>query len=59
MATMIEDFSSTLTVHEQEFLEEHLLGQSEGDRRDLSEASFWQLCHRVRAKLNAFFGGND
>ncbi len=59
MAAMIEDFSSTLTVREQEFLEEHLLGQSEGEKRDLSEASFWQLCHRIRSKLKAFFGGNE
>jgi hypothetical protein len=54
----IEDFATTLTVGEQEFLEEHLLGQPDGGECKLSEASIWQRCHRIREKLKAFFGGN-
>jgi hypothetical protein len=56
VTAMIEDFATTLTVREQEFLEEHLLGQPEGDEPELSEATIWQRCHRIRAKLKAFFG---
>ena len=59
VTAMIEDFAATLTVGEQEFLEEHLLGQPEGGERELSESSIWQRCHRIRLKLKAFFGYND
>jgi len=57
VAAMIEDFASTLTAGEQEFLDEHLLGQPDGGGR-LSESSIWQRCHRIREKLKAFFGGH-
>jgi hypothetical protein len=59
VSAMIDDFATTLTEGEQEFLEEHLLGQAEGGERKLSEATIWQRCHRIREKLKAFFGGND
>ena len=58
VSAMIEDFASTLTAGEQEFLEEHLLGQPEEGERKVSQASVWQRCHRIREKLKAFFGGN-
>jgi DNA-directed RNA polymerase specialized sigma24 family protein len=62
VAAMIDDFATTLSSTEQEFLEEHLLGQAdllgqaEGDGHDLTESSIWQRCHRIREKLKAFFG---
>ena len=58
VTAMIEDFATTLTVGEQEFLEEHLLGQREGGGRELSETSIWQRCRRIRLKLKTFFGDN-
>ena len=54
---MIEDFATTLTAGEQEFLEEHLLGQAEDGERRWSDATIWQRCHRIREKLKAFFLG--
>ncbi len=61
---MIDDFATTLTPGEQEFLEEHLLGKSEeggkpeeGQQR-WSDATIWQRCHRIREKLKAFFLSN-
>jgi hypothetical protein len=58
VTAMIDDFATTLTAGEQEFLEEHLLGQPDGDGRELSEANAWQRRHRIRSKLKAFFWGN-
>ena len=58
IAAMIEDFATTLTAGEQEFLEEHLLGRSDGKEANLSQANVWQRCHRIRTKLKEFFGGN-
>ncbi len=55
---MIDDFATTLTAGEQEFLEEHLLGQPEEGDGKVSQATVWQRCHRIREKLKAFFGGN-
>jgi hypothetical protein len=55
---MIEDFATTLTVGEQEFLEEHLLNQPEDGEQRWSDATVWQRCHRIREKLKAFFLGN-
>ena len=59
VTAMIEDFATTLTPGEQEFLEEHLLGQAAGGGRELSETNIWQRCSRIRSKLKAFFAGND
>jgi len=56
VAALIEDFVTTLTAGEQEFLEEHLLGPPGRSGRELSQANFWQRCSRIRAKLKAFFG---
>ena len=39
VAAMIEDFATTLSATEQEFLEEHLLGQSQEEGHDLSDSS--------------------
>ncbi len=58
VTAMIEDFATTLTAGEQEFLEEHLLGQSEDGESELSRANIWQRCSRIRSKLRAFFQGN-
>jgi DNA-directed RNA polymerase specialized sigma24 family protein len=58
VTAMIEDFATTLTAGEQEFLEEHLLGQADCGGSELSETTIWQRCHRIRTKLRAFFGGN-
>jgi hypothetical protein len=58
VSAMIEDFATTLTAGEQEFLEEHLLGQPEGSGCELSQANIWQRCSRIRAKLRAFFQAN-
>ena len=55
VAAMIDDFATTLSEGEQEFLEEHLLGEPQGGGK-LSESSIWQRCHRIREKLKAFFG---
>jgi hypothetical protein len=55
---MIDDFATTLTAGEQEFLEEHLLNQSEDGDQQLSDATVWQRCSRIRKKLKAFFLGN-
>jgi len=55
---MIEDFATTLTAGEQEFLEEHLLGKHEDGERRWSDATIWQRCHRIRQKLKTFFLGN-
>ena len=58
VTALIEDFATTLTAGEQEFLEDYLLGQTDGGRRELSQANIWQRCCRIRAKLKAFFSGN-
>ena len=58
VSAMIDDFATTLTPGEQEFLEEHLLGEDETDRQRWSDATIWQRCHRIREKLKAFFLGN-
>ena len=58
VTAMIDDFATTLTAGEQEFLEEHLLGQPEEGDGKVSQATVWQRCHRIREKLKAFFGGN-
>jgi hypothetical protein len=58
MSAMIDDFATTLTPGEQEFLEEHLLGQSDEDQKRWSDATVWQRCHRIREKLKTFFLGN-
>jgi hypothetical protein len=55
---MIEDFATTLTAGEQEFLEEHLLGQPDDGEKRWSDATIWQRCHRIREKLKAFFLSN-
>jgi DNA-directed RNA polymerase specialized sigma24 family protein len=59
VSAMIDDFASTLTVGEQEFLEEHLLGQSDDGEQSPSDATIWQRCHRIRKKLKAFFWGKS
>jgi hypothetical protein len=58
VSAMIDDFATTLTPGEQEFLEEHLLGQPEEGQQRWSDATIWQRCHRIREKLKAFFLGN-
>jgi hypothetical protein len=58
VTAMIDDFASTLTDGEQEFLEDHLLGSSEEGQRRWSNTTIWQRCHRIREKLKAFFVGN-
>lgn len=57
MSALIEDFATTLTPGEQDFLEEHLLGQSDEASEARSQATIWQRCHRIREKLKAFFWG--
>ncbi len=55
VSAIIEDFATTLTPGEQEFLEEHLLGHADDSQRSHSNATIWQRCHRIREKLKAFF----
>ena len=58
VSAMIDDFASTLTPGEQEFLEEHLLNPSEDGQQRWSDATIWQRCHRIRQKLKTFFLAN-
>jgi hypothetical protein len=59
VTSMIDDFATTLTPGEHEFLEEHLLGGPEAGRQRWSDAAIWQRCHRIREKLKAFFLGGS
>ena len=59
LSAMIDDFATTLTPGEQEFLKEHLLGGEETGRQRWSDATIWQRCHRIREKLKVFFLGGS
>jgi hypothetical protein len=56
---MLDEFTTTLTLGEQRFLEEYLLSmdqkEAEADSPALSDANIWQRRHRIRSKLRAFF----
>jgi hypothetical protein len=56
---MLNEFTATLTPGEQQFLDEYLLSLPQEeigvDSPELSDANVWQRCHRIRAKLRAFF----
>ena len=54
---MIDDFATTLTAGEQEFLEEHLLGQPESGERRWSDATIWQRGRGHEKEERVFFFG--
>lgn len=58
VTAMIDEFASTLTPQEQEFMEEFLLDlpptQSDEEAAGLSVSNVWQRRHRIRLKLRAY-----
>ncbi|OHB66336.1 MAG: hypothetical protein A2V70_10060 [Planctomycetes bacterium RBG_13_63_9] len=59
VSIMMNEFASTLTPREQDFMEKYLLSSpdtEEGEEpADLSLSNIWQQRHRIRSKLKAFF----
>jgi DNA-directed RNA polymerase specialized sigma24 family protein len=58
MATMLDEFSSSLTPGEREFMERFLTSpaeaQTDEDVEDLSACNIWQRRHRIRLKLHEY-----
>jgi hypothetical protein len=56
--SLMDEFTSTLTEGEKEFLESHLTASQEPeddpDLSDMSSTSVWQRRHRIRFKLEGF-----
>ena len=55
---MMDEFASTLTDREKEFLDDYLTSSSQNedgeDSAQLSATNIWQRRHRIRSKLEAF-----
>ena len=58
---ILDEFTATLTPGEQRFMDEYLLSLPSDDSETVgdkvSDANFWQRCHRIRTKLRTFFQG--
>ena len=58
LAAMMEDFASTLTPGERDFMEQFLTGPAEGppdaDLDDVAATTVWTRRYRIRRKLNEF-----
>ncbi len=58
MAAMIDEFVTTLTDSEREFMEKFLVSMPSDDDPDvfdISDSNVWQRRHRIRSKVNEFF----
>ncbi|MBN2021550.1 MAG: sigma-70 family RNA polymerase sigma factor [Pirellulales bacterium] len=59
--SLLDEFASTLSQREQEFLAQYLLSPPEEESappdQDLSPTNVWQRRHRLRFKLKAFMRG--
>jgi hypothetical protein len=56
---MLNEFVSTLTISEQQFLEQYLLTPpQDGEDADCTDVNIWQRRRRIRVKLLAYLRGD-
>jgi len=58
MAAMIDEFVSTLTEGEKDFMEKFLVSlpsEEDPEAFEITDSNIWQRRHRIRSKVNDFF----
>ena len=60
MVAMLDEFLSTLTDGEREFMEDYLVSlppdeEEDTDGQEMTDSNIWQRRHRIRCKMTEFF----